>query len=91
MTILKERVEDIWHIYEKDTGKGKKLVIRSAHSVQSGKKKAIATAAKEKCIKNAEEAAKNDPGALKRFYSDVTKKRCKKSLLRLYIREASKR
>ena len=39
MTILRERVEDIWHIYEKDTGKGKKLVIRSAHSVQSGKKK----------------------------------------------------
>jgi hypothetical protein len=51
MTILKERVEDIWHIYEKDTGKGKKLVIRSAHSVQSGKKKAVATAVKEKCIK----------------------------------------
>jgi hypothetical protein len=38
-----------------------------------------------------EETAKNDPGALKRFYSDVTKKRCKKSVLRLYIREASKR
>ena len=55
------------------------------------RKRAIATAAKEKCIKKAEEAAKNDPGALKRFYSGVAKKRCKKSVLTLYIREAPKR
>jgi len=39
MTILKERIEDIWHIYEKDTGKGKKLVIRSAHSVRRARKR----------------------------------------------------
>jgi len=62
MTILKEGAGGIWHIYDKDTGKGKRIVVRTSHSMQRSKtlkawqahfakaaheQKAIATAAKK--------------------------------------------
>jgi hypothetical protein len=98
MTVLKEGAGGIWHIYDKDTGKGKRIVVRTSHSVQSSKtlkawqayfakqahdNKAIATAAKQKCMEEADKS-----GAPERFYSDVKSKRCKMSALRLYLRDA---
>jgi len=99
MTILKEGAGGIWHIYDKDTGKGKRMVVRTAHSVQRSQtlkawqkyfaeqahNGAIATAAKKKCQEEADKS-----GAPERYYSDVAKKRCKMSVLRLYLREALK-
>jgi len=35
MTVLRGGVGDIWHMYMKDTGKGRNIVVRKAHSVQS--------------------------------------------------------
>jgi len=37
MTILKEGAGGIWHIYDKDTGKGKRIVVRTSHSMQRSK------------------------------------------------------
>jgi len=100
MTILKEGAGGIWHIYDKDTGKGKRIVVRTSHSMQRSKtlkawqahfakaaheQKAIATAAKKKCMEEADAS-----GAPERYYSDVAKKRCKMSVLRLYLRQALK-
>ena len=98
MTVLKEGAGGIWHIYDKDTGKGRRIVVRTSHSVQSSKtleawkryfakaaheNKAIATAAKQKCMQEADAS-----GAPERFYSDIKNKRCKMSVLRLYLRDA---
>jgi hypothetical protein len=100
MTILKEGAGGIWHVYDKDTGKGKRMVVRTSHSMQRSptlkawqahfakaahEQKAIATAAKKKCQEEADKS-----GAPERYYSDVSKKRCKMSVLRLYLREALK-
>jgi len=99
MTVLKEGAGGIWHIYDKDTGKGKRIVVRTSHSVQSSKtleawklyfadqahSGAIAKAAKQKCMEEADKS-----GAPERFYSDVKNKRCKMSVLRLYLRDALK-
>ena len=35
MTVLRGGVGNIWHIYEKDTGRGRNIIVRKAHSVQS--------------------------------------------------------
>jgi hypothetical protein len=99
MTLLKEGAGGIWHIYDKDTGKGKRIVVRTSHSVQSSKtlktwqaffakqahSGAIAKVARQKCMEEADKS-----GAPERFYSDVAKKRCKMSVLRLYLRDALK-
>jgi len=84
-------------MYDKDTGKGKRIVVRTSHSVQSSKtlktwqeyfadqahKGAITTAAKKLCMRRAERAPE-------RYYSDVAKKRCKMSVLRLFMRDVLK-
>jgi len=99
MTILKEGAGGIWHIYDKDTGKGKKIVVRTAHSMQrsptlkawqkyfaeqahAGK---ITKEAKRRCQEEADKS-----GAPERYYSDVKAKRCKMSVLRLFLRDVLK-
>jgi hypothetical protein len=99
MTIIKEGAGGIWHIYDKDTGKGKRIVVRTSHSIQrsptlkawqkhfaeqahAGK---IATEAKKRCQAEADKS-----GAPERYYSDVAKKRCKMSVLRLFLRDVLK-
>jgi len=97
MTILKEGAGGIWHVYDKDTGKGKRMVVRTAHSMQRSKtlktwqayfaeqahKGAIAKEAKRRCMEKAVEAPE-------RYYSDVKNKRCKMSVLRLFLRDVLK-
>ena len=97
MTIIKEGAGGIWHIYDKDTGKGKRLVVRTSHSVQRSQTLkawqaffaeqahagAIATEAKRRCMEKAAEAPE-------RYYSDVRAKRCKMSVLRLFLRDVLK-
>jgi hypothetical protein len=89
MTVLKEGAGGIWHIYDKDTGKGKRVVVRTSHSVQSSKTlKAwqayfaqqahagnITKAAKEECIKKAEAEAAKDPTALQRYFRVYNKEK----------------
>jgi hypothetical protein len=99
MTILKEGAGGIWHIYDKDTGKGKRIVVRTSHSIQrSPTLKAwqayfaeqahagrITTEAKRRCMEEADKS-----GAPERYYSDVKAKRCKMSVLRLFMRDVLK-
>jgi len=99
MTILKQGAGGIWHIYDKDTGKGKRMVIRTAHSIQRSQtlkawqayfaeqahKGNIAKEAKKRCMDEADKS-----GAPERYYSDVAKKRCKMSVLRLFLRDVLK-
>ena len=82
MTILKEGAGGIWHIYDKDTGKGKRIVVRTAHSVQTSKTLKtwqkffaeqahagnITRKAKEMCIAEAEKLAQKDPTAIERYF-----------------------
>jgi len=99
MTILKEGAGGIWHIYDKDTGKGKRMVVRTAHSMQrsptlkawqkyfaeQAHKGAITKEAKKRCQEEADKS-----GAPERYYSDVKAKRCKMSVLRLFLRDVLK-
>ena len=99
--MLRGGVGDIWHMYQKDTGKGKNIIVRSAHSVQSSpnlkdwqntvKKAAISglvtQAAKEACIQYADSLS---PEARMRFYRDPSTKRCKMAALRPFMAFALK-
>ena len=101
MTVLRGGVGDIWHIYQKDTGKGRNIIVRKAHSVQSSPKlkswqntvRTAATsgfvtqAAKEACEKYADKLPEQ---ARMRFYRDPSIKRCKMSALRPFMTWALK-
>jgi hypothetical protein len=103
MTIIKEGAGGIWHIYDKDTGKGKRLVVRTSHSVQSSPTLKnwqkffadqahagyISRKAKELCITKAEEDMKKDPSARERYFRVYTKDRkvCKMSVLRQFLHD----
>jgi hypothetical protein len=89
VTILKEGAGGIWHIYDKDTGKGKRVVVRTSHSVQSSKtlkawqayfaKEAhagnITKKAKELCIAKAEAEAAKDPSVIERYFRVYNKEK----------------
>ena len=99
MTILKEGAGGIWHIYDKDTGKGKRIVVRTSHSIQrsptlkawqayfaqEAHKGNITKEAKKRCQEEADKS-----GVPERYYSDVKAKRCKMSVLRLFLRDVLK-
>jgi len=94
--VLRGGVGDIWHMYQKDTGKGRNVIVRTAHSVQSSPnlkswqntvKKAAITglvtqAAREACVQYADKL----PDTVKmRFYRDPNTKRCKMAALRPFM------
>lgn len=99
--MLRGGVGDIWHMYQKDTGKGRNVIVRKAHSVQSSptlkawqnvvKNAAmsglVTQAAKEACEKYADELPKE---AKMRFYRDPSTKRCKMAALRAFMAFALK-
>lgn len=101
MTVLRGGVGDIWHIYQKDTGKGRNIIVRKAHSVQSSptlkawqntvKNAAmsglVTQAAKEACEKYANELPQE---ARARFYRDPKTKRCRMAALRAFMAFALK-
>jgi hypothetical protein len=101
MTVLRGGVGDIWHMYQKDTGKGRNVIVRKAHSAQSSPKlKAwqntvrmaaisgfVTQAAKEACEQYAD---KLPPQARMRFYRDPSIKRCKMTALRAFMAFALK-
>jgi hypothetical protein len=101
MTVLRGGVGDIWHIYQKDTGKGKNVIVRKAHSVQSSPRlKAwqntvrtaaisgfVTKAAKTACEKYADKLPSE---ARMRFYRDPSTKRCKMAALRAFMAFALK-
>jgi len=82
MTVIRGGVGDIWHMYQKDTGKGRNVIVRKANSAQSSPtlrswKQFVADQAragnltkraKEMCIQEAEDLAKKDPTALQRYF-----------------------
>jgi hypothetical protein len=101
MTVLRGGVGDIWHMYQKDTGKGRNIIVRKAHSVQSSptlkawqntvKNAAmsglVTQAAKDACERYADELPDE---AKRRFYRDPKIKRCKMAALRAFMAFALK-
>jgi hypothetical protein len=88
-------------MYQKDTGKGRNVIVRTAHSVQSSpklktwqstvKKAAISglvtQAARDACVQYADKLPED---ARKRFYRDPSIKRCKMTALRTFMAFALK-
>ncbi|MGC9113010.1 hypothetical protein [Acidilobus sp.] len=85
MTVLNGSIDDYWHAYKRNTGKGVKTIIRKANSVQTSPKlkewqRTVAegrpaTAAKRACL----EAAKVHPEYLR------SNGRCKKVVLKRFL------